>query len=303
MKNNNFILLLFIFFITSCDKEDDTNFQNEILERHLDFTNDIIDDGLAATNNNSASKSSALKSYSSNLIEDTDNDGIADYAESNIDNLDPNQFDDLLSMDPSTILTISTVDGIQEISLYKTSFYQEKMLEFNISSFNSNYAWTDTQKERVRHYFSAVKKIWLTPEWQNYIKDKFDETKATIFLNRYKTVKRDVQFRYSRSAGSSNLWSFIGIAPWIMSDRHYIYRLPSVMSHELVHHLGFGHNGIPYGTQNKASKMVRAGKADYEIFDINKKTNYIKPCVPVHICERLCLATLNGTRVSNAFRR
>ena len=50
-------------------------------------------------------------------------------------------------MDPSTILTISTVDGIQEISLYKTSFYQEKMLEFNISSFNSNYAWTSSNKQ------------------------------------------------------------------------------------------------------------------------------------------------------------
>ncbi len=280
MKNNNFILLLFIFFIISCTKEDDTDFQNEISERQLDLTNDIIDDGLARKGNDDFVNRYSARSSSSLDAEDTDGDGIADYAESNIVNLDPNRFDDLLSMNPSTILTISTVDGIREVPLYQTSFYQEKMLEFDISSFNSNYAWADIQKERVRYYFYAVKKIWLTPEFQDYVKDNFDNTKATSFLNRYKTVKRNVQFRFSSSAGVSNLWSYIGIATWVMSDRHYRHHMPAIMSHELVHHLGFGHNGIPYGTQNKAREMIQGGKADYMVFDINKKTNYIKPCVP-----------------------
>lgn len=282
MKSNNFILLFFIFFIISCDKDDDTNIQNNISDRQLDFTNDITDDGLAANGDDDIANKFSARSSSYLDTEDTDNDGIADYAESSITNLDPNRFDDLLSMDPSTILTIYTVNGVREIPVYQTSFYQEKMLEFYISSFNSNYPWTETQKERVRYYFDAVKKVWLTLEWQDYIKDNFDDAKATSFLNKYKTVKRDVQFRYSNGAsGVSNLWSYIGIAPWVMSDVFYQHHMPTVMSHELVHHLGFGHNGIPYGTQSKARQMIQNGKADYTVFDINKKTNYIKPCVPV----------------------
>jgi hypothetical protein len=300
MKNNNFILLLFIFFIISCNKEDDTDFQNEISERQLDFTNDIIDDGLALKGDDDFVNKYSARSSSYLDAEDTDGDGIADYAESNIVNLDPNRFDDLLSMDPSTILTISTVDGIREVPLYQTSFYQEKMLEFDISSFNSNYyAWTDTQKERVRYYFYAVKKIWLTSEFQDYVKDNFDNTKATNFLNRYKTVKRNVQFRFSRSAGTSNRRSYIGIAPWVMSDRFYRHSLPSAIAHELVHHLGFRHNGIPYGTQNKARQMIQDGKADYMVFDINKKTNYIKPCTPFAVRDNNNYHSMHFLKIPN----
>ena len=281
MKNLNFILSIFILslIIVSCNKDDNFDLNNENV-RELDFTNDIIDDGLAAAGNNSVSRPSTLRFSNSSLM-DTDNDGINDYAELNIDNLDPNQYDDLLSMDPSTLFTVTTVDGIRKIPLYQTSFYQDKMLDFDISSFRSSDPWTSIQKERVRYYFDAIKKIWLTPEFQDYVKNKFDKTKATHFLDKFKTVKRNVQFRHSRSVrGRSNLWNYISIIPWVISDRHHPHHMPIVMSHELVHHLGFGHNGIPYGTQNKARQMIRDGKADYEVFDINKKTNYIKPCVP-----------------------
>jgi hypothetical protein len=44
--------------------------------------------------------------------------------------------------------------------------------------------------------------------------------------------------------------------------------------------MGYGHNGIPYGTEGIARNMAKNGEGDYAIFDINKKSYYINPCVP-----------------------
>lgn len=194
MKKNNYVLLVFILSlsIVSCNKDDHFDLNNETA-RKLDLTDDIVYDNRQPLNETTNSMN-----RSSSLLSDMDNDGIAGYAKSNIDILDPNQYDDLLSMDPGTILTISTVDGIQEIPLYRTSFYQEKMLEIHISSFRSSDPWTDTQKSRILYYFSAVKKVWLTSECRDYLYESFVEQKADTYFEKFKTVKRNVElYRYS----------------------------------------------------------------------------------------------------------
>jgi hypothetical protein len=243
----------------------------------LDLENDIVYHDFSNKESNTFLNQKKEDSFS---YEDTDNDGIADYAESNILNFDPNKYDDILSMHPGTILTITTVDGVQHVPLYQTSYYQEKMLEINISSFNSD-PWTDTQKERVRYYFSDVKKVWLTPEFYDHVTNTLDSEKATSFFKSFRTVKRDVEFRHSYSSGSTDSFSYIGIAPRVMSDKNYRTYLPFLISNLLVHHIvdRFGRE-IASGTKGKAMEMILQGKSIYEVFDINKKTLYNKPCVP-----------------------
>tara|TARA_B110000967_G_scaffold44018_1_gene44187 strand:- start:609 stop:1868 length:1260 start_codon:yes stop_codon:yes gene_type:complete len=275
------IPLIIILLVFSCIKEEVT--ETELLDENqhdLSLDNDIIYDEDSFKEDLNPSNVTAR---SSRDFVDTDGDGIADYAESNIENLDPYEYNDLLLMDPGTLLIITTVDGsIKRVPLYKTSFYQENMFDIHITQFSDrDGVWTEKQKELVTESFIKIKKVIRTPKFQKFIKDNFKATLAADALHRFRTKKNDVEFRHSRRwLGVSNLRSWIGLARWVMNDRHANHLLHETIAHELMHHMGYGHNGIPYGTEGIARNMAKNGEGDYAIFDINKKSYYINPCVP-----------------------
>lgn len=254
MKNLNRITLLFLLIVFSCSKENIEINGEEQKNLNSNFNNELICDDSQDFNNHN--KNQSQLNYNNNQSPYNSKESY------------------LLSLPPGTKIQATTNSGnIIKVPLYQTSFYHKKMLEFEISGFQDlNWPakkWSIIEKKNIREYFKLIKKNWLTPEFYSYVKSLVDNNKSNAFFNKVKTVKRNVLIKYynGRFSAASNRYSYIAYH-WEFNIEDLNF-LKESLSHELVHHLGFGHNGIPYGTQAKVKDMINQGKGNYTIYNIN----------------------------------
>lgn len=279
MKNYVPLSISLLLIAASCQTDavstDIDSISRETPKSH--FENDIIFEDINSTF--SIENFSAINNFTP-LIDnlDTDADGLSDYAEDRIDELDKTNPNDVKLLGASAIISITKEDGNKiSIPFYQTSYYQNHFCNPPAPTY-----LTDQLDAREISLLGDTYYKWLkilrTPEFQDYILTKpAGRALGEVFIQKARDLKRRVQFRsmpdYQGVVGASNLWNYIHISHWAMAPGYTNYL--SGVPHEFIHHIGYGHeHDYAYGGGYKARDMLNAGKYNYDIIDLEQKKLY-----------------------------
>ncbi len=294
---NPYLFIILMFFFVSCNEDDFEKISPQPItqnEEPINFGEDfILDDGWLFNNKTNINRfSTRINAERSGAFEDSDGDGLADYAEENIQYIfDPEVYESLSEWSklshPSLELILNTVNGELKVPLYKTTMYHNEMISmpyvFSDHEYRDGtpYTWSEEQIETVESDFKKIKKVWLVPEFYNFVRQTFSPILRNDLIDRLVDVERKIYFtQINHALGESNRNSYIALNTNWVNEGGDGQLLTRIISHEFAHHLGYDHNGIPYGTDTIATRLVREKAWEYDLFDLNKKTHYVNPCIP-----------------------
>jgi hypothetical protein len=281
--NKKAILFLLVSstFILSCEDENLNSYEKVEDKNQMSkdlFAGDIIKDGRFGLMPPSSAKTVLNISLIDNL--DTDGDGISDFAEDRIAELDKNNPKDIEKLDAFSTITIQKEDGTSfELPFYQTSYYQNHFCSIPEPTYRQD-ELSPREMALLKLTYQRWLKILRTPEFQNYILTKpAGKELGMEFLKRARNLNRGFVFRSIPNpemqgwVGASNLWDYIHVSHWSMEPPFTNYL--STVAHEFIHHIGYGHeHDYAYGGGYKAAEMQREKKYDYEVYDLEQKKFY-----------------------------
>lgn len=273
-----FLLLGIVFMASSCSNDEKISPTEDTNSKKLHdcgFDHDIINDHEVFSTE--TFQTSAIVDLIDNL--DTDNDGISDYAEDRIAELDKNNGNDAKALNAGDTITIFGDDTKEKLKIpfYQTSYYQNNFANLAAPTYRTDQL-SEGEIALIADLYPKWLKILRTPEFQNYILTKpAGEILGKQFIEKARNHKKGIEFRsepdYQWAVGVSNMWNYISISHWAMAPGYtnYIGCLP----HEFIHHIGYGHeHDYAYGGGYKAHEMYNNKKYEYDIIDLEKKKLY-----------------------------
>lgn len=294
MKKHVLFPISVLLIVASCQTDTDSTEAKSVsgkTEKDY-FENDIITEGLGSKTSKFSVESTLAVSDFSALIDnlDTDGDGLSDYAEDRIKvyaraelrfkQLDKNNPNDVKSLKGTDVISVAKDNGSYSSYLfYKTSYYQNHFCNPPAPTYLRDQL-DEREINLLEDTYYKTLKIFRTPEFQEYILTKpAGRELGEVFIQKAKDLKRGVEFRSipgepQGAGGSSNLWSYIHVSHWSMAPGStYVFE---VVAHELIHHVGYGHEyDYAYGGGYKSYEMLNQGKHNYDIIDLEQKKFYM----------------------------